>query len=146
MSGSRTAGLSSILLTCAVLLATATGCSGSSGSSGAGSVVSASAKVSSGASSAGATSSAPGGSAAAGDSQLGVKVCSVITKVQSDVQTGSPSAAYGAQVTLGLASLLTDPTAIEDFQANGDSAAKATCPKQYDLFLSQAHLTTLASL
>lgn len=82
---------------------------------------------------------------AAGGS-LGKEICDVIKRVQADVITGSPSAAYQAQLTIGLSGMVGDQAKVEDFQTNGDAEAKKTCPTEYAAFLTQAGITTLASL
>ena len=82
--------------------------------------------------------------AAGGD--LGTELCTVIKRVQKDLISGSPDAAYTAQFVIGISGVLIDDGKLEEFRASGDAEAQATCPAEYATFLNQAKITSLSSL
>ena len=80
------------------------------------------------------------------DVKLAGQLCDLIRKVQTDLGTDALDAAYLAQYTIGLTNVLVDEDTVSTFRTKGDALAKAECPSEHSMFLTQAKIRSLAQL
>ncbi len=133
------------------LLGTLAGCGGSGTATSTAqtstTVTSTAAETSATTSSAATASPTGPGTESAASGVTGAFICDVIRKVQADLPSGSPAAAYQAQYTIGVAELLTGGAdGTSDYTANADARARATCPSEYATFLQQSGYADLSTL
>ena len=86
------------------------------------------------------------GAAGTSDAKLAGQLCDLIRKVQTDLGTDALDAAYLAQYTIGLTNFLVDEDTVSKFRTKGDALAKAECPSEHSMFLTQAKIRSLAQL
>ncbi len=139
----------------ALALLVVTACGGSGGTASPSKTTSTSASPSQAASPTEDNGSAGGGSGGGGsgggggsaddatDAKLANDECAAIRAVQADLGGTAASAAYLAQFTLKMSSVLVDPASISRFQSKGDGLAAKACPAEHSTFLQQAKVDSL---